>query len=322
MNDSEAGKIHPASSLRAKKRKNTLFLLRVFRGTTSSDPTVSSNYDANGGVPTVSTSNAGNITISNGTTGHPLIYTAADGSTSFTGNIRVGATLSNGGASGSELDVTGGSLTITSGGTSTVGYNGSGTIGVSGGMFSINGGDQLWFGNTLAATANVSGTGTFIVGDQFLFSRDGSTATINLSGNGVFDVTGASGTQYAANGGGGIATINIGGNGIFEQTGSSAINLGGLFTVNFGASSLGQFSILNATTATLNSYITAGDFYIAGVQDTTLSDYAVTGTGSGQGIIQLAASAAVPEPSTWAMLLSGVLMLLGVQRFNRKNSSI
>ena len=283
-------------------------------GATSSDPTVSSNWS--GTVPTVNAANSGNLTIQNGPSGSILDYTSSDGTTTFSGDIRVGATLSNGAANGSEMDVTGGSLTIlnTGNGTNTVGYNGSGTIGVSGGTLTVDGTDQFWFGNTAAATANVSGSGEFIINDQFLFSRNGATSTINLSGNGIFDLTNASGTNYNANGGAGLATINIGGNGIFEQTGSSTINLGSKFTVDFGASSSGQFSLLDASTTTLDSYITAGDFYIAGTKDTTLTDYNVIGNTSGQGIIELATPAAVPEPSTWAMMLAGFATLVWVQR--------
>jgi hypothetical protein len=274
-------------------------------GTTSSDPTVSTNWS--GTPPTLGAANSGNLNIQNTTTGSALDYN--NGTTSFTGNVRVGAD-----ASGSELDVTGGSLTINSSGTSTVGYHGSGTIGVSGGTFDVEGTDQFWFGNDSAATANVSGNGEFIVGDQFLLSRDGGTSTINLSGNGVFDVTGTSGTVYGANNTNGVATINLNGNGIFEQTGSSAIDLGGNFTVNFVASSLGEFSLLDASTPTLDSYITAGDFSIAGAKDTTLADYNVVGNTAGQGIIELATPVTIPEPSTWAMMLAGFATLVLVQR--------
>ena len=290
-------------------------------GATSSNPTDSSNYSTS--APTYGATNVGNLYIANGPSGNPLDYATAEGTTVFTGNIRVGVSSGNLGAGPAELDVTGGNLTINSSGTSTVGYHGGsgsgvGTIGVSGGTLSINGTDQFWFGSTDAATANVSG-GTFNVGDSFLISRQGGTAIINLSGNGVFDVTGANGTQYNANGGNGTATINLNGNGIFEQTGSGAINLGGKFTVNFGASSLGEFSLLGDSASTLDGYISAGDIFVNGTADTTLSDYQVIGAAnsSSQGIIELAAA---PEPSTWAMLLGSVLVLLGVQRLSRNRT--
>jgi hypothetical protein len=288
----------------------------VWTGATSSDPTVSTNYS--GTPPTYGGADTGTFYIQNGTSGSPLVYTATQGTTTFSGgNIRIGSTSSNGAASGSELDLTGGALTFTSSGTSTIGYNGSGTIGVSGGTLSINGTDQFWFGNTLAATANVSGTGTVNIGDQFLLDRNGTVVNLNLSGGGVFDVTNASGTQYNVNGGSGAATINLGGSSIFEQTGSSAINFSGNLKVNFLTGSLGQFSILNDSTATLDSYITGGYFEINGAVDTTVTDYVVTGaptTGS-QGIIAL-----VPEPSTWAMALVGLGLLVGVQRVRTRKA--
>ena len=241
-------------------------------------------------------------------------YASAEGSTSFTG-LRVGVNNSNGGVSSSELDVSGGNLTINSGSTSTLGYQGSGTIGVSGGTLAIDGSDQFWFGNTYAAIANVTG-GDFIVGDQFLLSRDGGTSTINLSGTGIFDVTGSSGTSFGSNSSGGVATINLNGNGIFEQTGSNSINLVNNFNINFGSGSLGQFSLLGDSASTLDSLITGGHFEINGASDTTLADYNVIGAAndSSQGIIELAAPASVPEPSTWAMMLGGLALLVGMQR--------
>ena len=223
------------------------------------------------------------------------------------------------------MDLTGGMLTINSSGTSTIGYNGagpngSGNIGVSGGTLTVNGTDQFWFGNTSAVTANVSGSGAMIIGDQFLLSRNGSTVNINIADNGIFNVTNASGTQYNAAGGSGLATITLGGNGIFEQTGSSAINLAGStnFKFNFLSGSLGQFSILNDSAATLNSYITGGNFEINGAVDTTLSDYMVTGStlAGTQGTIELA----VPEPGTWATSVAGVGALLGIRRFRARKA--
>ena len=295
-------------------------------GATSTDPTVSTNWSTT--PPTVNAANSGSLFIANGTTGQILDYTSADGTTSFSGDLRVGSTSSNGGAAGSEMDVSGGSLTIlnSGNGTNTIGYNGSGTVGVSGGTLTVDGTtDTYWFANTYAATANVSGTGQFIINDQVLFSRQGATATVNLSGSGVMNLTSTKGSTYNTNGGNGTVTINIGGNGIFEQTGSGTISLSTTFaatpkfTIDFGAGSMGEFSLLGDSTSTLDSYITAGDFYIAGAQDTSLSDYQVIGAAnsSSQGIIELAA---VPEPSTWAMLLGSVLVLLGVQRLSRNRT--
>jgi autotransporter family porin len=287
-------------------------------GATSSDPSISTNYNTT--PPTYGASNSGTLFIQNGASGSPLSYSSAQGATTFT-EIRIGVSTTNGAASGSELDLTGGMLTINSSGTSTIGYMGSGNLGVSGGTLSVNGADQFWFGNTFAVTANVSGTGTVNIGDQFLPSRQGAVVNLNVTGNGVFDVTNGSGTQYNANGGAGATTITLGGRGIFEQTASSAINLAGNanFKINFQSGSLGQFSILNDSTTTLDGLISGGSIEINGAPDTTLTDYTVTGAAAAgsQGTIQLAG---VPEPATWAMLLIGALVVFGFQRFSRKSA--
>jgi hypothetical protein len=138
----------------------------------------------------------------------------------------------------------------------------------------------------------------------------------------VFDAESTNGTTYGTNNTGGLATINLTGNGIYEQTGTGSIALGTNFYVNFGTASLGQFSLLNASAATLDGYITSGNIEINGAVDTNTGDYNVIGAptaGPGQGIIELA-TPAVPEPSTWAMLLSGALILVGFQRFSRKSA--
>jgi hypothetical protein len=185
-----------------------------------------------------------------------------------------------------------------------------------GNSFTANGHtDAIWLGNEAAATFNLSG-GTVNVDEGDLeISRNGGAATLNITG-GLFDVQSALGTEYNSAGGSGLATINLG-NGVFEETASNIINLGGNFALNFTMSSTGQFSLFGESASSFDSLITAGDIQVNGTVDKTLADFSTT-TSGGQGILALATAAATPEPSTWAMLIGGFALLLGVQRLSRK----
>jgi hypothetical protein len=295
-----------------------------FLGTSSTDPTTASNYsvDATPFMAGGATANIGELDVNNGTHNN-FVYTSADGTTTFTASadVRVG----NDGVGGGELDVTGGNLSVSTAGPNThdtLGYRSAGTIGVSGGSFTLGSNtNDLWLSNDASGTINVSGNGTFNLLDYLSVSRDGHNGTINVSGNGLFDAESTNGTVYGANNNTtGTTVINLSGSGIYEQTGTGSIALNSKFTVNFATASAAEFSLLGDSTATLDSYITAGDISIGGTTDMTLSDYQVIGASgatSNQGIIELAAA---PEPTTWAMLLGGVLVLLGVQRLSRTRS--
>jgi hypothetical protein len=294
-----------------------------FVGTTSSDPTVQANYSS-GTAPFVTggtTATIGGLSVNNTPSGNPLVYTSALGTTTLTsgGDLRVG----NDNAGASEMDVTGGNLTIATGAGAThdtLGYRSAGTLGVSGGTFTLgNNTNDIWIGNDSAGTINVSGTGALNMLDYLNIARDGNPGTINISGTGIFNAESTTATEIDSNGGTGQGTINLTGSGVFEQTGTGTIPLGAHLAVNFGTGSFGTFSLLSASTATLDGYITSGDIQVNGAADTTLTDYTVTGAAAdgSQGTIQLAG---VPEPATWAMLLSGALVLLGFQRFSRKSA--
>jgi hypothetical protein len=295
-----------------------------FVGTTSSDPTDSSNYTS-GATPFVTggtTASIDNFSVNNTPAHNPLVYTSALGTTTFTGggDLRVG----NDGNGASEMDVTGGNLTITTaGGNShdTLGYRAPGTIGVSGGTFTLGtNSNDLWVGNENSGTINVSGSGTFNVLDSLLISRDGGGGTINISGNGLLNAESTTGTTFGTSNAGGPGLINLTGNGVYEQTGSGSIALGGNFKVNFGTGSSGEFSLHNADTRTLDGYITSGDIEINGAVDMTLSDFTVGSSGS-QGFIELAVSS-VPEPSTWCMaaLLAGTVVCRLAVAWAQRNS--
>jgi hypothetical protein len=294
-----------------------------FVGTTSSDPTVQSNYSS-GTEPFVTggtTAAIGGLSVNTNASGNPLIYTSALGTTTLTtgGDLRVG----DDGAGASEMDVTGGNLTITTGGGGThdtLGFRSAGTLGVSGGTFTLGtNSNDLWVGNENAGTVNVSGSGTFNVLDNLLFSRDAGGGTINISGNGLLNAESTTGTMFGTSNASGQGVINLTGSGVYEQTGTGSIALGANFKVNFGTGSAGRFSLLDASASTLDGYITGGDINVNGATDTNLADYTVTGAAAAgsQGIIQLAG---VPEPATWAMLLSGALVLVGSQRFFRRSA--
>jgi hypothetical protein len=292
----------------------------VFNGSDSSDPEDALNYN-NYISPGYGSTVLGDLQVDNGGA-DPFIYSSDDGTTVFTSYLQVGVYA----AAGASFQMTGGSLTFTSSNStsvSAIGFSGTNSISVSGGTLNFdgsytNGGgpDSLWLGNQSNGTFNLSG-GTVNIQQELAFSRNGATATLNITG-GVFDVQGTTGTLYNSDTGSGTARINLG-DGLFEETDSSAINLGGNFLLNFTTGSTGQFSLFGESASSFDSLINAGDVQVNGAVDKTLADFSTT-TSGGQGILTLATAAATPEPSTWAMLIGGFALLLGVQRLSRKRS--
>jgi hypothetical protein len=293
----------------------------VFNGSDSSDPEDALNYN-NYISPGYGSTVLGSLDVDN-PAGDTFLYTSGDGTTVFTGYLDVGVATN---VAGSSFQMTGGSLTFT--GTSfpnAVGFNSTSSISVSGGTLNFDGtyNDNsgggivsFWLSNQSTSVFNIS-DGTVNIQNELAFSRNGGAATLNITG-GVFDVQGTAGTLYNSATGSGTARINLG-DGLFEETDSSAINLGGNFLLNFTTGSTGQFSLFGESASSFDSLINAGDVQVNGAVDKTLADFSTT-TSGGQGILTLATAAATPEPSTWAMLIGGFALLLGVQRLSRKRS--
>jgi hypothetical protein len=258
-------------------------------------------------------------------------YTIASGTNTFDDGSGYGLWVGFfGGGGPSTFDVTGGTTSFV--GTSYLGFYTSAvnTVNISAGEVDFSEGSDaaiagttLILGNEKDLTFNLSG-GLVTVSSENQISRDGSTAILTITG-GVYDVEGAAGTVYDSNtaisgNAAGTATINLGGNGVFEETGSSVLLglNGSSFAINFQSGGSGELSLLSETALGYDALITAGDFQVDGKVDMDVADYAYSTAISGtQGVLGLATA---PEPSTWAMLIGGFALLLGVQRLSRQRS--
>ena len=292
---------------------------QTFSGAVSSDPTVAGNYST-GAPPAFGTTITATTTLTIKNVGHnDFVYSSSLGTTVFDGYLYDSST-NNGNGLGT-FDITGGSVSF--GGTKTASGNqnsiADGILNVSGGTITfLNGNtgdnDSLWFGNSNGpGTANVTG-GTIITQNGLLLDRDGTTSgTVNIS-SGLFNVEGTTGTTFGKK-----ATINLSG-GTFEESASNTLGFttangaGVTSYINFTLNSTGVLSLFDATTSYLTALVTSGDIFSNGVQDKNLGDFAIAGNDSGnpgQGTLELAT---VPEPSTWALLAGGSVVLVVIQR--------
>jgi hypothetical protein len=257
--------------------------------------------------------------------GSPFVYSSSLGTTVFNDYIYSSGTNANNGLG--TFNITGGSVSFgdTVGGGGSQNVFGDGLLNVSGGTISfLNGntsdGTSLWIGNANGSgTANVSG-GTLITQNGIMFGRDGSNGTMNLTG-GLVNIEGTTGSLIGSTQGGatGKGFLNIS-TGTYEQTGSDTLTFTTGSDINFTLNSTGVLSLFDASTSYLDTLVGSGDIFNNGEADTNLSDFAIAGNDSGnpgQGTLELAAA---PEPSTWAMLIGGFALLLGVQRLSRQRS--
>jgi hypothetical protein len=101
---------------------------------------------------------------------------------------------------------------------------------------------------------------------------------------------------------------------------TSDFNLGST-VLDFAAGSTAEFSVGTTSSAASSSFfnnlIASGNISVGGVIDTNQSDFAYSSVGD-QGIFSLATPTAVPEPSTWELMIGDVasLVLLGRMRRN------
>jgi hypothetical protein len=250
-------------------------------------------------------------------------------STVTQGQIEIGAS----GGVGS-LTVSSGSLTVNTNqsGNSSANYamiigqlSGSGTITVTGGSLTINDGfiAQTYFGNAGGTgEIDVSG-GSFILNSPSgleTTTGSGSTAILNVSG-GLFDEN-VEGTSFNAS----IGTnkLSLSSNGIFELSNlgntTSDFSLGST-VLDFATGSTAEFSVGTTSSAASSSFfdalIASGNISVGGVVNTNVNDFAYSSAGD-QGILSLATPVAVPEPSTWALMIGGVASLAFIIRMRRK----
>jgi hypothetical protein len=164
--------------------------------------------------------------------------------------------------------------------------------------------------------------------DALGFGRDGATANFTMTG-GVFStnaalvVFGAPAAGPDDLGGGtgqGVGDLTLGeGNEVFELTDASSIFFGTTGSyINFDAGTDGSVELFNGGTAgstltNFDSYVAADNILLNGAA-TTAAAFTETTNGS-EDVYTL--TAAVPEPSTWAMGLAGFGMLGWLQRFRR-----
>jgi len=250
-------------------------------------------------------------------------------STVTQGQIEIGAFGGNG-----SLAVSGGSLTVNTNEADNPSANygmiigqvsASGTISVSGGSLTINDGfiAQTYFGNGGGTgEVDVSG-GTFVLNSPSgLETATGSSsaAILNVS-SGLFDEN-VEGTSFNASLG--TNMLSLSGNGIFELSNlgntTSDFNMG-TSVLNFATGSTAEFSVGTTSAAASSTFfdnlIASGNVSVGGVVDTNQSDFAYSASGD-QGILSLATPAAVPEPSTWALMIGGLASLAFFGRMRRK----
>jgi fibronectin-binding autotransporter adhesin len=176
-----------------------------WRGTTSSDPAVSSNWLSGTAFPFFNQSSNSRLNIQNGSSS-AMNYSAAQGTTTLATTGR-GLVIGNSSGTGSMV-ITGGTLSISGGQTSIIGANvGVGTLEINGGRFeATSGGVEI---GGIGLTNAGSGTLTLTAGAAILptlsIAATTGNGTINLNGGtltlGTLTVGTAANTAIRFNGG-------------------------------------------------------------------------------------------------------------------------
>ncbi len=282
------------------------------------------NLDANGSyndannwdmfaVPDLTTTNTADIGGSNGTPGVAVTYTPG-------GDL----VIKNGGV----LEVTSGSFTQAAGSNNYLQLNGGGTVLVDGGTFnqgpiSSNPFNVTGTGNAFTISSGAVNLDTsFSLAVGLNFSMTGGTLTVpnQNAGGGNLETDFNSTTATMSGGvfttrlitgvnGGAQSTFNIAG-GMLTLTDVNTPIYGGGTThyINFTLNSTGviDFTGTGVTTAQVQNYIAAS---VIEVNNATATAAAFNIQGTSGNITLSLAGAAVPEPSTVALTVLGVLGL-------------
>jgi len=175
-----------------------------WRGTTSSDPTVGSNWLSGTAFPFFNQSSNSRLNIQNGTAS-ALNYSAAQGTTTLASSGRA-LVIGNSGSTGSML-ITGGTLSISGASSAIIGGNvGTGSLEINGGRFEVTSGglDIGGIGTANAGTGTLTLTSGVAVLPTLSLTATIGNATINLNGGtltlGTLTVGTAANTSIRFNG--------------------------------------------------------------------------------------------------------------------------
>lgn len=242
----------------------------------------------------------GGINLGNTTTGGTLLYTGGGETTNKVFNL-------SGTTGGGIIDTTGATgglvlsanITATGAGTKTLTLRGDSTGNAINGSIVDNGGANLtrlaksgtgtW---TLGATNTYSG-GTTISGGVLIGNHDGAFGTGNIT------LTAGAITLTLQ---GGVTQNYI------ADTANLTIVAGNTINLNFSG------------TDTIGSLIVDGNAVAPGLYGAGVGGTNSDGDFIGAGLL-LVTTQAVPERSTWSMLVMGAALLLGVQRWRRRRTS-
>jgi hypothetical protein len=227
----------------------------IWLGINDSSFKTAGNWD---NAPTSNSSNEGALIIANASA-KPLIYTEAEGSTTFNGQFMVGR---DGGTHGS-MRICGGTLTIKDGQFGAIiGQDAIGTLTVTGGTLNLTGKKHTFVSNEADGTIILSG-GIIMMDGDLIIARHNISGGANHSGlikitGGKLIVKGQTIFDVADDGfadGSGQKKIVFGdGNGVFMQTSSGTLNFPvpndvGNTYVNFLTGSKGRLSLFGAPKA-------------------------------------------------------------------------
>jgi hypothetical protein len=172
----------------------------------------------------------------------------------------------------------------------------------------------------------ISGPDLFVVnsdrdpGQDFISEFNTSGASVNPS-----LITGLTNDNYIAIAGSDLFESNF--NGVSPTVGeyttsggtvnANLISAGGSFDGGGLALSGSDLFLVNDASSTSGGYGTIAEYTLSGTMATLVTSDLITGLNGPEDIV-IADIAAVPEPSTWAMMFVGLLALVGWQRFQRR----
>jgi autotransporter-associated beta strand protein len=313
---------------------------------TIQDTTNGLSLSADGNTLTIEAGSGTGITMNSGVPASTIAAPVALGANqTWTNNSTTGALTVSGVVSGaSSLTTAGAGTTVLSGANT---YSGgtivsSGTLQLSNGSGSATGSGSVSVANnaaisgagiinpTGASTVNIASGGIIVAG-----GISGSSATPGLTINAAGNTVGAGFVTVS----GAVFNIYLGASnsaGTLNLTNSFASEVSGLGgnTFNFtdltaGSLAPGEYTLIQSddsasnpftslTPGTLTGFTLNGLSAYSGAGDTVQLELNQVASDSNDYAIQLDILTAVPEPSTWAMLFAGTVMLVCGQRTRRR----